>query len=257
MINIYDGNNYYRKTLETDHTGLAPRGIMNALQLSKEINIWCWDGENANARRREWYPEYKRNRKPVAKDIYAGFDLLKDVLKHTSAIQVEVPGYEADDVIATLTRQYVGYDTVAIYSNDYDLFQLQAEFPNRVFVGAQPKVSVPAKHVRSYKVLVGDPSDNIPGIKGFGEKAWSDLGPEMAEKLIADLTTMDFNPEDYPTLTKAQKNWLQIEPHGDMIVQFWNVVTLIDIPMEELTEHVIQGDGQYEKAEAILKEFML
>jgi 5'-3' exonuclease len=257
MINIYDGNNYYRKVLETDRTGLAPRGIMNSLRLSNEINIWCWDGENANQRRREWYPEYKRGRKPVDKDIYAGFDLLKQILSHTTAIQIEVPGYEADDVIATLARQYAHQSEVAIFSNDYDLLQLSHEFPNRVFVGAQPKTSVPNKNIRSYKCLVGDPSDNIPGIKGFGEKAWSDLGPEMAEGLLACVMSEHEDNLDNYRLTKSTKNWLENKDNVELLRKFWNVVTLINIPMEELTENIVKGDGDYDKAESILKEFLL
>lgn len=257
MINIYDGNNYYRKQLETDHTGLAPRGILNAMQMSQDINIWCWDGLDANARRREYYPEYKRNRKPLEKDIYAGFDLLKDVLRHTNVIQIEVPGYEADDVIATVTRQYAHRDKIAIYSNDYDLLQLASEFPDRVFVGAQPKASVPNKSIRAYKCLVGDPSDNIPGIKGFGEKAWESLTPKMAEALLACVMSEHEDNLDGYNITKQTRNWLENKDNVELLRKFWYIVTLMSVPLELIHENTVKGDGNSAAAEAILKEFML
>lgn len=254
MINIYDGNNYYRKTLETDITGFAPRGILNEMLAPKDVTIWCWDGSNGNAKRREIYPEYKRNRGPVKKDIYAGFDQLKEILKHTAVYQVEVPGYEADDVIAALARRHAD-QKIAIYSNDYDFSQLHAEFPDSIFTGAKRKASVPDHLVKHYKTLVGDPSDNIPGIKGFGEKAWEALGEGVAEYLISDLVTFDTFEKD--GLTPAVINWLNVPDNREMIRKFWTIIGFIDVPLELINEHTIKGVPDFAKADAILKEFML
>lgn len=256
MINIYDGNNYYRVMLETDFTGFAPRAIMTAMQASDEVNIWCWDGEKGNSLRRQIYDGYKRNRTPLKKDIYAGFELIKEVLTHTSAIQVEVPGYEADDVVATLSRGFAKRnEQVAIYSNDYDFAQLSAEFPANIFVGARSKVSVPPKLIRHYKAMVGDPSDNIPGIAGFGEKAWNSLGEERIEKLMIDLFNDDkFDPDG---LTPRVVNWLGSRENREAVVKYWDIVGFYDVPEAKLEDGMTIGINNPAKAEAILERFML
>ena len=118
MIAIYDGNNYARRVLETDPTGLAPRTLLTKLLNPGHAVIWVWDGAFGNARRRQIYDGYKRQRTAPPPQINDGFNLIEDVLKFTPTIQVRVKGYEGDDVIASLTRHYVKVgEQITIYSN--------------------------------------------------------------------------------------------------------------------------------------------
>lgn len=256
MLKIYDGNNYYRLLLETDHTGFAARGVLNSLQLETNPVVWVWDGENANAERRKTYPDYKRNRRPVSRDIYVGFDTLKQVLTHTRAIQIEIPGREGDDVVAALTRYYLGRgQSVAIYSNDFDFHQLlEDQGTGRLFLGSSPKPHVSPRLARHYKVLVGDPSDNIAGVGGFGEKTWADARPDQIERLVSDLVSGVVPNMEW--LPKRVQTWLGDEGNRKLIQTYWQTVNFIDVPMEEINDHMIVGVPDLQKADAYLKEFM-
>lgn len=249
MIRIIDANNYVRKEIETDPTGMSLRTIIGATA-GGTLSIFVWDGVNSNARRREIYPAYKGNRKPVAENIYATFDLLKKALKHTCAMQCEVKGYEADDVIAKLVRTSPE-DEIEIWSNDMDFLQLSAEFPGRVFCGCNPKV--PAEDVVLYKVLVGDPSDNIKGIRGFGKKSWDSLTTEdkaLFRRYLNGEDVLDKLP-----LSKASRKW--VEENFDELLSMKTIVEFIDVPAPLVAEALTQGDSNYAAADAVLKEFML
>ena len=134
--------------------------------------------------RTEQYAEYKANRTSSPEPFKGQVGLIQEVLAALHVPSVEVDGYEADDVIATLTTQAQerGFD-VAIITGDRDAFQL---------VGPQVTVLYPRKGVSDlarmtpaaveekygltptqypdFAALRGDPSDNLPGIPGVGEK---------------------------------------------------------------------------------------
>lgn len=250
-IRIYDGNNYVRRVLETDHTGLAPRTILNEVNTTDEVVIFVWDGAGANARRREIYSEYKRNRKPLKKDIYAGFDTVEEVLKFSKAIQVRVPGYEADDVIAALARHYAtAGDIVSIYSNDADMLQLVAEFPNNVFTGARIKDHVPPHLIKYYKVTVGDSSDNIPGIPGFGEKAWNEVDKDLLSTFVDEVVA-----GVEPTTKLELPSRCKVDP--DRLRDYWNIVSFLPVPFDLMSENMTVGTPNPQKADEYLKEWML
>jgi len=79
---------------------------------------------------------------------------------------IRVKGWEADDVIATLVRSEPNEQFI-IESTDVDFMQL----PN-VRIAREKPAPVEPQYMRLYKTLVGDPSDNIGGLKGFGKGAW-------------------------------------------------------------------------------------
>lgn len=248
-IRIYDGNNYVRLLLEVDHTGLVPRNIWSEVYHTNDVVLWVWDGLGGNARRRAIYPEYKRNRTPPKKDIYAGFDVVEEVLKHSKAIQVRVPGYEGDDVVAALARHYAAQgDTVSIYSNDADMLQLTGEFPDRIFCGARIKDNVPPHLIKYYKVTVGDSSDNIPGIAGFGQKSWDSLNKDCLARFIDDVVA-----GVEPTVDLELPSRCKVDP--DLIRAFWNIVSFLPVPFDEMSKHMTVGTPNYYEADAYLKRF--
>ena len=134
--------------------------------------------------RSEEFPEYKANRSASPDEFKGQVDLIREVLNALGITSVSSEGFEADDIIATLSRQAVltGSD-VLIVTGDRDAFQLVSDQVTVLY----PKKGVsdlarmtPAAVVERYDLtpaqypdyaaLRGDPSDNLPGIPGVGEK---------------------------------------------------------------------------------------
>ncbi len=132
------------------------------------------------------YEEYKAGRRPMPDDLAIQFPIAKNLLDALGFATVAVEEYEADDIIGTLARQGEEADVdVVILSGDRDLFQLigpktQVQFLTSSKSGPQSQQITEEKLLEKYgvtpdqwvdvKALMGDSSDNIPGIKGVGEK---------------------------------------------------------------------------------------
>ena len=151
--------------------------------------------------RREIYPEYKANRPDTPEDILLSVPYVKRIVEAMCIPVLEVPGFEADDVIGTLAKKgdEAGYE-VFMVTPDKDYGQLVGE--NRKLYKQKgddieiiDKAAIQAKYgidrpelVRDILALWGDSSDNIPGVPGVGEKgackmvqAWGDV-----ENIIAN-----------------------------------------------------------------------
>ena len=126
-------------------------------------------------------PNYKANRRPAPEELKVQFPIVRQILEAFNVPVVECAGYEADDVIATLTRQAVSQGfKVTIVSGDKDLMQLVGEhvelfdpMKERRY-GAQEvaeKMGVPPERVVDYLALTGDASDNVPGVPKVGSKS--------------------------------------------------------------------------------------
>jgi len=139
--------------------------------------------------RHKMYDAYKGNRKAMPDELHEQVPVLKDVLHAMGIVTAELPGYEADDVIGTYAKKASadGCDVV-ILSGDRDLLQLAGETTmvaipktkaggtevERYFAGdVQAKYNVTPSEFIDMKALMGDASDNIPGIPGIGEKTAS------------------------------------------------------------------------------------
>ncbi len=156
----------------------------------------AWDVRGPNLRK-ERYPEYKAQRE-APPDIFASqLPLIREVLDVLKIKQLTSPGYEADDVIATVTAQAVADSwNVLVVTGDRDSFQLVADDVTVLYtlrgisdvVTASPewilsKYGVTPLQYRDYAALRGDSSDNLPGVPGVGEKT--------AARLIADYGSLD------------------------------------------------------------------
>ena len=134
--------------------------------------------------RHEGYSEYKGGREKTPSELSEQFPLLKDLLKAFSISQYELPGYEADDIIGTLTR--IGDEQkkkVVVVSGDKDMLQLASEHVTIALTRKgiseverygpeeiREKYGLTPNQIIDLKGLMGDTSDNIPGIPGVGEK---------------------------------------------------------------------------------------
>lgn len=153
--------------------------------------------------RDELYAEYKATRVAAPDDLYAQIPRVKELVQAFNIPIYEQAGYEADDCVGTLARQgeQTGVDVV-IVTGDTDTLQLVTEqvkvftlrkgLKDMVLLGPAEvveKYGFSADHLIDYKGLRGDSSDNIPGVKGVGEKTATDLIQEFGslEAIYASL----------------------------------------------------------------------
>lgn len=131
--------------------------------------------------RHAMYEAYKATRQKMPEELVTQVPYIKELVSLHGLARVEREGYEADDVIATLTRRAVEHALeVVIVSGDKDLLQLVSDpeirqwdpQKDRVFdeEGVAGKFGVSPRQMVDYLALVGDSSDNVPGVKGVGEK---------------------------------------------------------------------------------------
>jgi DNA polymerase-1 len=164
--------------------------------------VFCYDRKEPSFRK-DIYSEYKSNRSEMPEDLQKQMPHIKKVSELLGIKSYEEPGFEADDIIGCLSEWGLTQDlAVYIVSGDKDFAQLVK--PN-VFLydtmkdtridakGVVEKWGVSPEQFIDYLAIVGDTSDNIPGIKG--------IGPKGAIKLI----------EEYGTLEKVYENIDKIE----------------------------------------------
>ena len=135
------------------------------------------------------YPEYKANRKAMPDNLQVQMNLIYEGLEAFNIPVYTKKGYEADDVIGTISRQAceLGHK-VLILTGDQDSFQLvdkegcvkviipsKGELKEYDWDKVYEKLGVYPDQVIDYKSLRGDTSDNIPGVKGIGEKSATKL----------------------------------------------------------------------------------
>ena len=171
-----------------------------AMEIVKKLNptkvVVAWDSRSSTARRRAIYPEYKAGRVKPGDDFYTQIPLLEELIGDLGWAFIEIPEYEADDIIGTLSQQAdatIGpdgkceYETYII-SSDLDMLQIVDDnthmwrilkgFSNieKIDVAAvEAKYGIHKSQFLDLKALKGDASDNIPGVPGIGEKTAAKL----------------------------------------------------------------------------------
>ncbi len=130
--------------------------------------------------RNDIYPDYKAQRPPAPEELVPQFPLIKEASEAFNLHTIEIPGFEADDIIATYARQAVAAGAeVTIISSDKDLMQLVNdkvgmfdEMKNRRIGRGEviEKFGVGPEKVVEVQALAGDSVDNVPGIPGIGVK---------------------------------------------------------------------------------------
>ncbi len=146
------------------------------------------------------YKDYKAQRRPMPEDLAAQVPVLKEVLQALRIPTAEYENYEADDVLATLARRAAGKNVRAvIVTTDKDLLQVVDD--TTVVYNPAKEITIDADHVKDYfgvsagqvvdvLSLWGDPTDNVPGVPGIGEKTAKSLIEEFGslDNLLANLS---------------------------------------------------------------------
>lgn len=256
MIHLFDGNNWVRRQIEVDTTGQTPRTIFYKFTNPEALTFFVWDAKDGIRARQGIFPDYKAKRPPLREDIYVGFDQVSNVLKHSAVIQVTIPGYEADDVIASMTRLYAGRgEEVRIFSNDRDFLQLMTEFQTLVTTEATIKEGVLLSDVRYHKTLVGDTSDCIPGIPGFGQAAWDKADKAELRRWVDDVVAYA-DPGPFPAGSKAAQTWASIPDHQLQLAKYWEIIGFLPVSDETIANNLIIGDRNYPAGDAYLRRFL-
>jgi len=139
--------------------------------------------------RTEIFPGYKSTRPPDPDGLPGQFEILRELLDLTAMTQAETEGWEAEDAIGALCAHTADDDRVEIVSGDRDLIQLVrdpgvtllytlrgvSELLELDDAGVLAKYGVPASRYAEFAMLRGDPSDDLPGVPGIGEKTAREL----------------------------------------------------------------------------------
>src|SRR3954468_8551790 len=159
--------------------------LLRALREGNPTHFAVAFDEEAKAKRSEIYAEYKATRGAPPDDLLPQFPLVRKVLEAMRIPAIGFSGYEADDVIATLTRRAraLGWEVV-IVTGDKDLMQLvdgsvrSYDSMYEKWYGpaeVEEKWGVPPSQVADLLALTGDKIDNVPGVPGVGEKTAASL----------------------------------------------------------------------------------
>lgn len=267
-IQIFDGMAVLRRRFDTDPLGRGPRSVFSEmLRLPpRDVAIWTFEGTGSIKARRAIYPGYKDRPSSLMDGVRALIDLTRKALDHTRAIQVAVPGREADDVIAHLCQVYGTDHDVKVHTIDRDLLALQR---GRVVVDVKPlkivmdpedprkDVVVKPEHIRLYKCLVGDPSDKIPGMPGFGGKAFAVCNPAFLQHAMQSL--VDGYPKPalfvHAGVKEAMANRICDAAQAEQLRAFWQIVGFLPLP-EDWSTFLKPGKENAQAGDAVLNQFM-
>lgn len=172
--------------------------------------VLCFDPGREHNPRYELYPDYKANRAAMPDELRRQIGDIQKIAGELNLPPLIVEGAEADDTIASIIEQHRNdFDAIEIVSGDKDLYNTLhknvlllrpkkgvTEFVEIDEAWVKKEIGITREQVPDYMALVGDTSDNVPGVKGVGEKT--------AAKLIGD----------YKTLEKIYQNLEKIKPDG-------------------------------------------
>ncbi len=200
--------------------------------------------------RHEAYELYKANRKTMPQELRVQIPLIKEVLESMNIKILSKEGFEADDIIGTIAKKYKNDLEVRVISGDRDLLQLAEEsikirIPKTVKGRTQiydyypedvkKEYSVTPEEFIDVKALMGDSSDNVPGVSGIGEKT--------ATSLISEYHSLD---NLYANLEKLKPRSAKLLTEGKEEAYFSKMLVTIncEVPLEVSLEDM-KGDDIY------------
>ncbi|HOG68796.1 MAG TPA: DNA polymerase I, partial [Fibrobacteraceae bacterium] len=171
--------------------------VLRILDTHKPTHFAIVRDVSAPTFRHELFPEYKANRGPMPEEMVAQMPLLGETLAASGITLLSEPGFEADDVMASVAvaAEKAGFDQIFIVTKDKDmaqmvndkihLFHLEKGAEGIDFGPEQvlEKYGVPPSKIRDYLALMGDSSDNIPGVPK--------IGPKTAAQLLSEFDNID------------------------------------------------------------------
>jgi len=206
--------------------------------------------------RHQMYPQYKANRPPMPEELAAQVPFIKEVVKALGFQSFEEKGIEADDIIATAARALSreGHQVV-IVSGDKDLLQLIDERVT-MWDPMNDRVMDPDQVEKKYEVgpdqlldcfsLIGDSSDNVPGVPG--------IGPKTAAKLIIEFGSLENLYDNVETLKKSKMKERLIDNRDAAFMSRDLIRLKTDIEVPLSPQGYILNDPDEDKLRAIYTE---
>ena len=212
--------------------------------------------------RHEMYKEYKGTRKPAPEEFREQVPIIKEVLKSMGVYIVQQEGYEADDLLGTMAKSSAARElSVTVLSGDRDLLQLASDnikiripktkagkttIENYYADDVVEKYQVTPVQIIELKALMGDSSDNIPGIPGVGEKT--------ATKIISEYGSIEnaYKHVDAIKPNKAQESLR--ENYGKAQLSKELATICVKVPMEMDFDAAKLGDLYTKEAYEQFKE---
>lgn len=211
--------------------------------------------------RHKFFPEYKANREAFPEDLEPQLKRIKEILDAFNIKRIEIPGYEADDLIGTLAKKFASKSHIVVcLTNDKDFFQIVDE---KILLYRPSKnitegfeIITPEKVIEKYGVhpeqiidlfaILGDPVDNVPGVKGIGEKTAIPLIQKFSslEKLYENLDKI----EKESLRTKLKQNFEQALLSKELVKINSN------IPFEITLEEIQWKGLNFDKLDKIFQE---
>jgi len=211
--------------------------------------------------RHKKYPDYKATRDPMPEELQKQLPHLWKLIEAMQIPYLSQAGFEADDIIGTLVKNGLEQDLdVFIVSGDKDFMQLinanvflfapgTRNKPDKIYdiKDVEARWGVPPEKIIDLFGLMGDSSDNIPGVAG--------VGPKSAMKLIHDYGTLEEALENAESVTnKRVRNGL-LEGKDNAILSKDLVTIVTDVPLDREIDELVRQDMDIEAMESLLTEY--
>jgi DNA polymerase-1 len=202
--------------------------------------------------RREIFEGYKATRDAQPEDLSAQIPLVREIIAALHIPVIEIEGFEADDVIATLAATVPSDVALSIVSSDKDLMQLVSDRVELVDgtkdrrygpAEVEERFGVPPEQILDVRALIGDPSDNIPGVKGIGEKG--------AAKLIREFGTLEALLERAAEVSAKRAREALLESADDARLSKLLATLRYDVPLGAELEDLAVREPDREKLREI------
>ncbi|MBR5474937.1 MAG: DNA polymerase I [Lachnospiraceae bacterium] len=213
--------------------------------------------------RHKMFEEYKGTRKPMPEELHEQVPMMKEMLRAMNVTVMELPGFEADDILGTMAKrsEAMGRE-VSVVSGDRDLLQLASDHicvripttkrgvttvDNYFAADVLAAKGVTPLQFIDMKALMGDTSDNIPGVPGIGEKG--------AASIIAQFGSIE-NAYEHVDEVNPKRAREALREHYDL-AQMSKVLATIDVnaPVDEAWMTCVLGDLYTKEAYELVKRY--
>jgi len=237
--------------------------ITSDYKLNQLIVTWDLPGKTF---RNEIYTEYKANRTSAPDNFNLQIPLLQSLLKTFNIPQVSKEGYEADDVLGSLSKSLNSdKKKVLIVTGDRDTFQLISKKTNILYTKRGisdvdlvdekffvEKFGIKTSQYVEYLALKGDPSDNIPGLPGVGQKT--------ATTLLQEYQNIDNIYKNLDDLTPKIKS--SFEENKELLLMSKELATIktdieLDIPDTQITDTIFKSESVLQDSQEQVSELEL
>jgi len=263
---LVDGSSYLYRAYHalpplTNSKGMptgAVKGVINMMRrLQKDYPqstlVVVFDAKGKTFRD-DMYSEYKANRPPMPDDLRLQIEPIHQIIQAMGLPMLIIDGVEADDVIGTLAVQAtLAKQPVVVSTGDKDIAQLVNEYITLVNTmtntvldreGVIEKFGIPPELIIDYLALLGDKSDNIPGVPGVGEKTALGLlqgigGLDAIYARLDEISVLEFRG--------AKKMAPKLEEHRDLAYLSYQLATIktdVEMPLNISQLHNSPADEQ-------------